>query len=1730
MSLDALEGRIRAAAQAGRLECDAKTLDAAAATLIQDSLQVAQLSIQKPVVRREDDEIVVAGTAAAAGVKTATAKLRLGERDEELTLALTLRMPDTWRVSDGFSTLRGTVFDEWGLRGASLVLSSYGYEDAELGVDLTRGLHVVADCELPETLHAAEALVGSGPLRIHATLDESEVAVVVLDRRVSISMVSPDFDLRLSMPDGASVKPETLLTHLVPAVSLPSSAPRLRFKEIEMEIAPFRGFMSLSAGAAAEGGWTVGPVVIRDIRVEITAYAPTDRSDGSVAALIGGAGRIGDTDVDVMADLTSGLTISVTLWNFDLPSIASALGGDLTFPEELPHVTFPHVNLTLSPTDRTMSFAARASGAWPLPGSNGAATVKTAELSLSCDLRGKRAEGAVTVGGTGSSVVDGLTLGDFALRFGVAGLDDWSVSGNVNADVFGHPVALEAGYHTAGGHRALSLSTAFAPALDVIDVERLGSLSLSGFSLGLTSETDAHSGEDGGSGESGGGTSWTVSAGGRLRVEQVCDLAGTLELFRNPADGSTGIAFLPTNAAARVALPTPGKRPPVTLNLDFGEIFILRGHRDGHGNGDGGTAGREGDKPEWVFGSAVDLSFGGLPESLQARLPETIGTEFWAGDGAVTLKVDPIMAPVDFTIPPVRRGDIDIELGDARIFARNLEVTLGAEVRLAADLNLGLPSRLNYLFGENEERTGPRHEIFRTYDEAHPDRLFTLGLAAGTDGLSFEVRSSPFTFLAVDDHGWARLDLDEFGALGFLVPTLHFDAAKGTFEAEVGLDVERLAIPLTPLIGLLAAFKLDDLAALLPRSLPFEPINLVSREGHLKVDELVGFLERTAGAELPEEVAEALRALEKAVDRLPRGLARYLHITWPTSFHLKVATTTTGSLRLDFGVGRGTDLGAGEGSDPGGEQADPVRFLLPALAPTGLPQLLGFEIYGFSIGEVFGGALLTASVDARIDRFDLPTIVGSLALPPGGSDLLPASSETLQRRLILDEVFLVIFYQAGVPIPIPLFYEQLGIEYWGIEGLRTQAHVRLPMPSFNLVEALEQIGIFKEFFTDESFFFEEGESPEDMNLVFSTWSNYVELPQYLGSGKLGHVDKDPDSGFKIDGYAKATELLNALKRVLEATRELTINDLIQLVPLDSRVKEGRIGAGGISAHGAFALTTPKEFAEVAYERIDLEGDRLQSALAILPGPSEGAATDDRGLCLFFRGGFDIARAVSFEAMYALAATGAHFGTGCGIHGALGGDTVDVELQGWFAIDPSQPIPVGLAGHAHFRVLDQPLLQADVSLGPDGFAVSGLIDLFPGSPVRLYGTVEGVLSREEFRLAGGVEFTVGEHLTVAGAHLELDTKHFRLTGVCFNQSATFDIRSFERRVDSERVSGLRFEGELHPVVIGDVFRLTGKGPHGGPHAAIEVSFGPAFGLELSGAVDLLGISSAANIELSERGFEFHVSGSLLGLFACSVDVVAGSLTDGDLFRLSVTLEVATLSEIESVALGLLNEAARSAEQALDEARRTVDHAQRQVDGVIAQAQEQVDRELAGVRSLQGRINALQKRIDKLSWRPKDYPEWARLAGQRDALKAQLILRQTQLAMARAVLSFARAEIKVVTYVLTGVLKQIHDAANGARQALRQANEHLNAVKSQVGTGAKLAAFDGTLLEIHGVSFGATLNRVKGAKVALVVDRTFLGKRRGNEERAEDRPPPLRIELLSPEQVGQALVQHLLGRGH
>jgi hypothetical protein len=746
-------------------------------------------------------------------------------------------------------------------------------------------------------------------------------------------------------------------------------------------------------------------------------------------------------------------------------------------------------------------------------------------------------------------------------------------------------------------------------------------------------------------------SAWRVSAGGDIRVENVFDFQGELILVRE-TDGTASLIFMPEQAT--VIIPLPPDRQ-AAMHLEFGGIAIVR------------RSPSTTSTSQWMLEAAVGLSFQGWHPTVQRVLPEQINVEFRADGDRVRLSADRAVAPFDFALPDIDiSNDVRIPLGAARIEVTDLFIQLGNDVELGAQIGIGLPADLNNLFGVQEDGS-PRLNFFNTFDPADPENtVVNLRFSVGSAGITITPTSSPIRairFVETDGVTYWHANLDEFGEVRFQVPVFSYDTAQSSFVANGGFETVRpLSIPLTLFKNLLAATGLQVAADALPDGLPLQEIRILDEQNNFQVEELTRILAATGG--LPPEITDALGVIGDRFDQLPEQFREYLNIQIPQSFNFNIAVTPDGGVRLDARVRDG---------DPPIRLLHPTVQILPLL-PIPVPVLNGVTLRGISFGELSGGNLFLLQVDANLDQFDLLTLAASLGLPDDDSLPLP-STRNLTRRLVLNDLFMIIVYQTVIPIPIPLFYDNIGIEYLGLEGVGLKAHAQFPMPSFNLSEVGQILSDLRRFFSDRTFLLDRTMPPRDFNLRFSLDGNYLRLPEYLGGSMLGPGEMGPE----ISAYDNLAALLNGLKT-------LSLNELIQAVPLEYRVGNVGVSLASLSSNAGWLITTPDEFRQLTanpasrqqvYQQLQLtDSNQENSLLAILPQmPTQsGQRRNEEGLVVLMKGNWDVANLATFEAAFGLAASSSFgFNTGFRIAGTIQ-DLIELEIMGRVAINPTRSQP------------------------------------------------------------------------------------------------------------------------------------------------------------------------------------------------------------------------------------------------------------------------------------------------------------------------------------------------------------------------------------------------------------------------------------------------------------------------
>ncbi len=138
----------------------------------------------------------------------------------------------------------------------------------------------------------------------------------------------------------------------------------------------------------------------------------------------------------------------------------------------------------------------------------------------------------------------------------------------------------------------------------------------------------------------------------------------------------------------------------------------------------------------------------------------------------------------------------------------------------------------------------------------------------------------------------------------------------------------------------------------------------------------------------------------------------------------------------------------------------------------------------------------------------------------------------------------------------------------------------------------------------------------------------------------------------------------------------------------------------------------------------MDAGASNEALALIPAEQRA---NERGLIVFGHGRAALAGA-GLEATLALAATNAQFRTFLRTRGRIG-NALDIELQGGISA-PERDRAFRMRGTSAVRVFGHDLLTGSVDVSDQAFTMTGNFDLFPDTPLRVTGSMNGHISANE----------------------------------------------------------------------------------------------------------------------------------------------------------------------------------------------------------------------------------------------------------------------------------------------------------------------------------------------------------------------------------------------------------------
>jgi len=1213
---------------------------------------------------------------------------------------------------------------------------------------------------------------------------------------------------------------------------------------------------------------------------------------------------------------------------------------------------------------------------------------------------------------------------------------------------------------------------------------------------------------------------WELSADGRLDLVDTFILDGTISTTISGTDFL--LKFMPSKSLIPIKIPEAGG---IIIEVDSLEI-------------------RHDEVEKLLISSTIFLSYpllhNSLPKAIRGVFPEKTKATFSAGNRGISITTDRLLEPLGIELPDIGiDGGKTIPVGQLFFSVSNLQVTIGKDVDVSADFGVGFPQGLNAIFGTRGNGS-PQHNVFKCCKNKDDlNSYINLQISAGTGGICAVLGNSPFEGIELtkDEKDkktvWWTIDMGEIGAFRFMMPTLSYDPKAGGFAAKGAFEITRpLAIPFAPVRSLLNDIGLDALASALPDSYPLQELQVIDDDFNFKAEELTGLIKEVIhDKEITDAIEAVVTEIGRNIDKLPDRFRRYLNISIPEKLYFDITVSTEGSVKFDISV----------------KDAQPIKVLYPVLSPP-LVSLEGIELRGLSFGLCLGGAAALVKADFRLDEFDLLTLGASLILPEDHSLPIP-NPHDFQRTLIVDNLTMLIILATEIPIPIPIFYDELGVEYLGVEGVGLQSHFKFPMPEVNLLQLGGVLLDFIAFVSEADARMKPETLEENTQIHFNIGNNYLQLPEYLGGELLGYKGAE----IKIKTFDILAHVMNAIKFS-------SINELIQAAPIDQRVGTRTVNFGPLGFGAQWLFTTPDEFRRGDYTSIGLESpdsllklitSGIKKAEPDKPGTADPEVSEEEGVVLFLSGNCELGSWASLESSFGLAASsGSGFKTAFQLKGNIS-NILDTEIAGAVAVaDPDYEETFRLAGHTHLYILNRRVFEGNLQLSDKSFFIEGELALFPkASQLQVNGSLKGALSEDTFNLYGTIETTLlGKTLLNATAYLTKDEVY--LQGQMLGAAAQLFVKPDKEdliihgdlSIDCWNIlkaktaimitnNGFKAAATIEPIDL-KFLKLSGSEPGTPLVAQIELGKDRIESLRADGLVEVLGISSKSCIMLDEHGFNLDLNGRIFDAWEARLSVSGNSLNG---LKVSAELQGDLFQAICNGVNRIIKEMSTSVKGELTRAKEDVDKAQKGVDKLAAECERQRkivraehERARADLNNAKNELSKAQGKVGEILHTIhynedliRAYSKWSwqgtgifkaylphknaiLVPGLQIAVVAEYVaygIAQAALEVAKAVLTVAQAAVQVTPVdidVRVSAPKALYDTATVALQTYKLILSGLEA-GTDVVAGAVMAAMSyaadvqNQLISVQRAEFEGDLTGVSATSlVKLRLSIAFMGQ--------------------------------------
>ena len=858
-----------------------------------------------------------------------------------------------------------------------------------------------------------------------------------------------------------------------------------------------------------------------------------------------------------------------------------------------------------------------------------------------------------------------------------------------------------------------------------------------------------------------------------------------------------------------------------------------------------------------AFSGEAKLNFKNLPYPLdKAFRPDlTFGVSFDSKKKELVFKVKDVIKEELARIPDLGKYLIEQakkaglqnsdfpeglripEMGEAYIQITELGIALGKDITANIELSLGLPSQLNEVF-----KVPKGQKVIKTYNPSgktdKEKNLLTGSISIATTGIKGRIEQWPFELKGLDQKkdglkvDFNKLfDLKAFPSpLIIAKPEIRADLKKMSFGFKGGYKVAEknkgLCLPTTFIKGLFeslnkealgSAFDIEGLIDVFPNEIPITQIKLFDYE--TKKLDLKAFQEHFAlfGLPFPAAVAELCELVKNNTDQLPDRFKEYLNIELPDKIYSEFDVTSDG----------GFSFGISTYKDSRNNSTTPLKMLLPG----SMPGLMGIKLYRIAIGAALGGSAIKVELDVEFDMFNFAELAaGCIKNTPftEESDYLPPANQ-LGQHGVIKNLITYVFYQAYVPIPIPVFVEKLEIATYDLTGFKSHFNIDLDLSSFSIVEALKSALEFKTILLgaddevnptdytplkrylrkEEKGVVSYEEVPDESRpqakssgSAFGAYIGpiYAQLPKFMGDQKMTFPSGEEihfnairiGSGRGKDGqdYVYKIQPFELGKTLLQGLRKPSINYIIKSVDLKDRMGDVNICFFKVyNIHLNWLLSTPKEFREEAYPLLMQTADThsIQSSpdqiLELLVRDDSGIANevDEEGFIGLARGYWNLADFVQAELTAGLL-VGKESGAKMGLsyQGKIG-EIIHFLLSGSIAISPQGTDKVAIEGKGFFKLFSREIIYANYRFTERGFDFLGFLDLFPEQwPFKVQGFLQGHLDDKYFLFHGRTQLLFGNSGIQAYVLLKAENIQGHQNGQ--SQLPENTIKSFQKRIN------------------------------------------------------------------------------------------------------------------------------------------------------------------------------------------------------------------------------------------------------------------------------------------------------------------------------------------------------------